>query len=362
MTNERQTPVRIAALGSYGASAPGFRIRVLLPRTRLEEEQIFLTPMTLFTDEEERSFNQLSAPAKLSLVRKARKRLLTKLDHLTPNVSVTLIQRQADLFGTTTIERRAITGRPLVYDVDDAIWLDKWGANGSVFAFLKGSGRKARWLARRAAHVIAGNEILAEYLAPFASNITVVPSVVDTASSPIRIHADAKELTIGWVGSRTTAPYVEEIRGILERAAHELRPRRVRLLMVGGEVEPPAGVVYEAKPWSVENERAALERIDIGIAPQPDTPWTRGKCAYKAIQYMAAGIPVVADDVGFVAKLADGAILVHDDSDWVGALSSLGRDAGLRSELGARGRAQAKRDYSIERWTPVLSDLLRSCI
>jgi glycosyltransferase involved in cell wall biosynthesis len=353
-------PVRVAAIGSYSASAPAFRIRLLLPRPHLAEAQVFLVPLTLFTEGEEVAFHQASLPTKLAVSRASRKRLLAELGSLRSDVSVTLIQRQADMFPTKTVEKHAMGDRPLVYDVDDAIWLDTWQANGSVFAFFKGSGRKARWLARRAEHVIAGNDILADYLAPHAKNVTVIPSAVDTSDSPVKTHADVEELTVGWIGSRTTAPYVKRLDAALGRLALELRPRRVRLLMVGGDVETPPGLEYESIAWSVESERDALERMDIGIMPQPDTPWNRGKCAYKAIQYMAAGIPVIADDVGVASSVvADGGVVVRSEPEWLEALHALARDTRLRTELGKRGRSRASHAYSVQRWAPVLADVLR---
>jgi glycosyltransferase involved in cell wall biosynthesis len=353
-------PVRVAAVGSHSASAPAFRIRLLLPRPHLVEAQVFLVPLTLFTEGEELAFHQASLPTKLAVSRASRKRLLAEVGSLPSDVSVTLIQRQADIFATKTVETHAIGDRPLVYDVDDAIWLDARQANGSIFAFLKGSRAKARWLTQRAEHVIAGNDILAEYLAPHAKHITVIPSAVDTANSPVRAHVDGEELTVGWIGSRTTAPYVRRVREALAQLAKELQPRRVRLLMVGGDVKPPPTVEYESAPWSIENERKALKRMDVGIMPQPNTPWTRGKCAYKAIQYMAAGIPVVADDVGVAtAVVADSGIIIQRESEWLEALTALAAEPRLRMELGSRGRKRAKQAYSVERWAPMLADVLR---
>jgi hypothetical protein len=95
--------------------------------------------------------------------------------------------------------------------------------------------------------------------------------------------------------------------------------------------------------------------------PQPDTPWARGKCGYKAIQYMAAGIPVVADDVGVAAEVvADGGMVVRSDSEWLEAMLGLAHQTKLRAALGARGRRQAESGYSVERWAPRLADVLRS--
>jgi glycosyltransferase involved in cell wall biosynthesis len=353
-------PVHVVAVGSHSISAPSFRIRALLPRTRLAKAQVFLSPLTLLTEREDAALHRTSLPAKFALLRAARKRLHAEIDSLPPSVSVTLIQRQADIFPTKAIEKHAIGDRPLVYDIDDAIWFDARHANGSIFAFLKGSQRKTRWLTQRAEHVIAGNDILAEHLAPHAKHIAVIPSAVDTTNSPVRAHVDNEDLTVGWIGSRTTAPYVSRVREALTQLAKELRPRQVRLLMVGGDVKPPSGVEYESTPWSVENERKALTRMDVGIMPQPDTPWTRGKCAYKAIQYMAAGIPVIADDVGVAtAVVADSGIIIQREHEWLEALFALAGDSRLRSELGSRGRTRARQAYSVEGWAPVLADVLR---
>jgi glycosyltransferase involved in cell wall biosynthesis len=366
MSNEGDTsstdlpPVRVAAVGSYSVSAPSFRVRVLLPRTRLAKNHVFLSPLALLTEGEESALRRVATLGKLGLLRAARKRLLVEIDSLPSSVSVTLIQRQADIFPTRSIEEHAIGTRPLVYDVDDAIWLDTRQANGSLLAFLKRSRRKAMWLAQRAEHVIAGNDILAEYLAPHAKTITVIPSVVDMADWPVKEHADGQELTVGWVGSRTTAPYVTRLRATLTRLAHELKPRRIRLLMVGGGIEPPPDLEYESTPWSVTSERDALQKIDIGIMPQPDTPWNRGKCSYKAIQYMAAGIPVIADDVGAAATVvADAGIIVSSESEWLEALAALASDVSVRAQLGMRGRRRAGERYSLKRWAPVLADVLR---
>jgi glycosyltransferase involved in cell wall biosynthesis len=352
--------IRVAAVGSRSLASPSFRVRVLLFRAHLAEAQIYISPLTLFREAEEAALHQVSLRRKWTLARAARKRFLAELTFVTSDVSVTLIQRQADIFPMSRLEHRAIANRGFVYDVDDAIWLDAWGANGSVLAFLKGSRTKTHWLARTADHVIAGNDFIAEHLEPYARRLTVIPSVVDTSRSPLRSHADRDELIVGWIGSRTTAPYVARVQKTLRRFAELLKPRHMRLLMVGGAIEPPPGLECESIPWSVENERAALQRMDIGILPQPNTRWIRGKCAYKAIQYMAAGIPVIADDVGVSESVvADGGIVVRSDSEWLDALATLADDARQRSEIGMRGRNRAHQAYSVERWAPILADVLR---
>ncbi|MHB1539412.1 MAG: hypothetical protein ACYCUM_14295 [Solirubrobacteraceae bacterium] len=120
------------------------------------------------------------------------------------------------------------------------------------------------------------------------------------------------------------------------------------------------GVQIQERRWSEQAERLALSEMDISLMPLPDTPWTRGKCAYKALQYMAAGVPAVVDDVGVSAATIEGAgHVAKSDSDWLEALCTLSADVSLRAQLGAAGRRRVERDFSLERWVPVLASILR---
>jgi hypothetical protein len=137
--------------------------------------------------------------------------------------------------------------------------------------------------------------------------------------------------------------------------------RAVRLLVVGGRAPRVAGVTVDERAWSETGERAALAEIDVGVLPMPDTPWTRGKAAYKALLYMAAGIPVVADHVGVapdVVRDGDVGAVVGTASEWTDALQALG-DSRTRTALGTRGREHAERNFSVEAWAPVVASILR---
>src|SRR4051794_16095317 len=290
-------PIDVVSTSAAGPDAPAFRIRSLLLRDELARHEVRLQPLPLVSGNDEPS--GLPAVRRLGRARRALRARLASSE-----APVALAHRQVDFAPTLTLERAALRDRALVYDLDDPIWLS-WtrSARGHPLAALKGSGRKARWLAERATHVIAGNEILAEWLGRHSDQITVVPSTVETRGVAIRQHEDRETLVIGWIGSQTTAGYLSPLLARLGSVSAALRGRRLKLLMVGGTAVAPDGVELESLPWSVESERRALAEMDIGVMPLPDNPWTRGKCAYKAIQYMAAGIPVVADDVGITRSV-----------------------------------------------------------
>ena len=96
--------------------------------------------------------------------------------------------------------------------------------------------------------------------------------------------------------------------------------------------------------------------------PLPDNAWTRSKCAYKALQYMAAGIPVVADDVGISAAVIgheQGGLIAEDTSAWTIHPAPLGRGRPATREARRGGARPVARDYSVETWAPTLAEILR---
>jgi glycosyltransferase involved in cell wall biosynthesis len=132
--------------------------------------------------------------------------------------------------------------------------------------------------------------------------------------------------------------------------------------MVGGSIRPPRGIELVTSAWSPAAERALLAEMDVGLMPLPDDPWTRGKCAYKALQYMSAGIPVAADDVGITARVVGDGVagrVLSERSEWPGALAGLLRDPDLRNQMGAMGRQRVRDGFSLAGWAPALAAVIR---
>ena len=353
-------PVRAVATVAAGPDAPALRVRSLIPSRALQSAGIAVSASPLFTRRESHTFVFGGVVEKTRVLWSARRRLLDRMR--ADGAEIAVIHRQADLTPSLAVERAAAQGRWLVYDVDDAIWLSgSKAAGGHRLAAFKGSVRKAQWLAAAADRVIAGNELLAEWLSPRAHHVTVVPSVVDTARIEMRRHTDQDELVLGWIGSDTTAQYLQRLAAPISTLRGRLKDRALRLLVVGA----PDSLRLDGTPcdhlsWSEDAERIALARMDVGVMPLPDDEWTRGKCAYKALQYMAAGIPVVADDVGVAVRVIDGGgYVVRNEGEWTEALFSLGQDPALRSRLGEAGRRHVEANYSVLRWAGTLAAILK---
>src|SRR5262249_34791093 len=158
------------------------------------------------------------------------------------------------------------------------------------FGWLKFPGKTAV-LCRLSAHVVTGNEWLAEYARQFNQRVTVVPSSVDTECfQPMPKESQRDRVIVGWTGSSTSQTYLEAfapmLRALTARYPVELRVHSDR------EPELP-GVPYHWRRWSAETEAAEIAAFDIGLMPMPNEDWARGKCAMKALLYQACGVPAV---------------------------------------------------------------------
>jgi glycosyltransferase involved in cell wall biosynthesis len=303
-----------------------------------------------------------SPARRLQAALQARRELRRRLSGVNGQLDVALVQRQVDLLPTLGLERLVSKNRRLVLDVDDAIWLDASPeAGGHRLARLKGTPRKVRWLAERADTVIAGNDLLAEWLSRYSRQVVVVPSLVEHREIPLREHHGTDRIVLGWIGSASTAPSLKRLQQPLERLVAARPDLNVELLAVGGDPPDVQGASVRGEPWSEEREHDFLRNVDIGLMPLPDNAWTRGKCAYKALQYMAAGIPVVADDVGVSAKVVGhekGGLIAGGPGDWTAHLAELADDSHLRARLGGQGRARVAEGFSVEAWAPTLAEIL----
>jgi len=246
--------------------------------------------------------------------------------------------------------RRAATR--LVYEYDDAL-VYRDSARGATPSRAREV--KFAMLVRWADAVVAGSDYLADLAAPYRGSAAVVPTVLDPADYPLRAAprapTSAGPPVLGWIGTRSNFPYLESIAEALARAG---RGKDVTLRVMA-ECPPPIpdrnGLRVEFVPWAAGAESAFLESLDVGLMPLVDDPWCRGKCALKALQYMATGVPVVASDVGVAREvIGPGGLVVRTHEAWSAALERLLADADLRTSLGRAGRERVERRYSPSVW------------
>src|SRR5206468_7185732 len=135
--------------------------------------------------------------------------------------------------------------------------------------------------------VIAGNEYLGQYARRFNLAVTIIPTCVDTGvflprAAPRR---PSDPLVVGWIGSPTTVRYLHEYADVLAEVARRV-PFVLRIAGAGRSIQMP-GVTVDNVVWSLDREVTLFNTCDAGIYPLTDDAWTRGKCGFKAIPFMA---------------------------------------------------------------------------
>lgn len=181
-----------------------------------------------------------------------------------------------------------------------------------------------------------------------AKKIVRLPTVIDTKKYGMKTWSDGGTVRIGWIGSPSTLKYLNLIRPELEQICREYD---AEVLLVNGKVKWKFDGPMRLIPWTEEGEVAAIQEMDIGVMPLPDTPWEQGKCAYKLIQYMACGLPVIASPVGMNVDVVEEGVngfLAKDGESWIAALRTLVRDAALRKRMGEYGFALVQKEYTLE--------------
>lgn len=256
-------------------------------------------------------------------------------------------------------ERRLLGEAPYVLDFDDA-WALRYQAHGSpVVRRLLGD--KWRRLLPGAALATCGSAHLEAWARESGAPRTLlVPTVIDLQRYSPAPPPASNVFTIGWIGTRSTLPHLAAAGPALARVCGD---GRARLRLIANQPIDLPGVPVEFIPWREEREAELLAGIDAGIMPLPDEPWERGKCAYKLIQYMAAGRPVVASPVGANAEVVlDGetGLLATTAEQWVAALTRLKEDAALRTALGAAGRRRVETRYCLQVQADRVAEALRA--
>jgi glycosyltransferase involved in cell wall biosynthesis len=236
-----------------------------------------------------------------------------------------------------------LASRRLVYDFDDAVY------HSSKNTPSRSRMRKFATTVRQVELVIAGNDELAKQARQFNRNIVVLPSAVETRGVPTRDSSCNGDRTIiGWVGGRYTLPHLLQAAPVLARLAARY-PIELRILS-SEDIDMP-GVNTRFIPWQLETQNAEIAQFDIGIMPLPDTPHTRGKCGYKALQYMAAAVVPVVSNVGTnaqVFKNGEEGLAINNDEEMLQALATLIEDPELRRTMGLHARCRVEQDYAVE--------------
>jgi glycosyltransferase involved in cell wall biosynthesis len=286
-----------------------------------------------------------------------------RLSHDLRDTDAVLVQRKLLPLWQLHLLRRSV--RYLLFDFDDAVFLrDSYAAKG-----MHSSRNQRRFtaMARAADTIIAGNAFLAEEAARWAGaeRVQVIPTCVDPGHYACAQHPHGRNgLELVWVGSSSTLRGLEAARPLLEEIGRRLPGLRLKLIC-NRFLQLDHLPVIECL-WSEAGEVEAIAAADVGVSWVPDDLWSLGKCGLKVLQYMAAGLPVVANPVGVQSDLVRHGVtgfLAATPGQWIEGLSRLAHDPALRQRMGRAGRERVAKDFGVAigagRWLEVLRRLQR---
>ena len=348
--------MRALILSTLPREGPSARPRLFAYERHLRARGIEPVFAPLLSSRAARRFYRLGAAARAARVASAAAGTVGRLARLLSAGRFDVVVVHRDLLprgnglALRLLERAKV---PWVYDFDDAIYLSPRdyvdGAETSRERMAAGKDpREIEALVAGAAVVLAGNETIAAWARERARDVRVQPTPVDTDvfRPPLRPRTD--EGVVGWIGSPTAAYCIRSLRAALGRLGHKRR-YTFRVVGAGEPVEVP-GVHCVERAWSLETEADEYRALAVGLYPLPDNEWTRGKCGYKALAYMASGAVPVVSPVAVSAQIVEHGVRgfhASCDDEWVAHVDRLLGDPELRAEMSVRGRAFVEERYSV---------------
>ncbi|HNP17448.1 MAG TPA: glycosyltransferase [Fulvivirga sp.] len=286
------------------------------------------------------------------------------------NYSYIFVFREASPIGPPVLEwiLAKLFHKKIIYDFDDAIWLEDPDEMGSLKSTLKWKSKVAS-ICKWSYKVSVGNQYLADFANQYNDNVVINPTTIDTEelhnplslnkgmpeqvrqehlpASKAEVRLEGEKIVIGWTGTHSTLQYLNPIIPIIQ----QLEERYDFEFLVIANKNPEFKLKsFRFQTWSKPSEIADLMKIDIGLMPLTDDPWSKGKCGFKLLQYMALEKPVLASPVGINTNIVSHGIngfLCNNQKEWYDHLVQLITDPQLRRKFGNCGRTKVTKDYSV---------------
>lgn len=237
--------------------------------------------------------------------------------------------------------------KKIIYDFDDSIWVPAMSEYNKKFLAIRYFGKVAK-ICKWSHKVSVGNAFLKEYADKHSSSVFVVPTVVntDTVHGTLQ-QQDTERPAVGWTGSFSTLMYLDQVLPALKKLQEEID----FTFFVIADKDPLLPLQnYKFIPWDKETETEDLLQFNVGLMPLTDDEITRGKCGFKAIQYMALGMPAIVSPVGvnteIVTEGVDG-FICGDINEWEKRIRLLLTDKEMRKRMGTAARKKIESRYSV---------------
>lgn len=330
--------------------SPGQRFRYEQYIPYLEQNGYQFDTSILLNEKDDRTFYSKGNYFKKAIIYFKTWMIRTKDWFRMNRYDIIFIFRDALVTGSTFFERRfARSKAKVIYDFDDAIWLQMVSDANKKLAFMKNPSKTAD-IIRLSDLIFAGNRFLADYASQFNQHIAIIPTTIDTDQYvPMKNNKTDDTVCIGWSGSFTTIQHFATAIPALRRVKDKFGSK-VKFKIIGDATYYCADLDTQGVAWKAVTEIEDLSEIDIGIMPLPDDEWSKGKCGLKGLQYMALEIPTLMSPVGVNTEIIEHGVngfLPRSEDEWVEQLSVLVMDQQKRQTVGKAGRKTVIERYSV---------------
>lgn len=331
--------------------SPGQRFRIEQYIKFLRQNNFEITFSNLITEKEDNIFYSNGRYfAKFILLLKCAYRRYKDVRRAS-DFDIIFIYLEAFFMGKVFFEKMiARKNKNIIFDFDDSIWLNNVSQGNANLKWMK-STLKTSEIIKLSKMIFAGNNYLAEYALKFNKNVKIIPTTIDTEyHKKITGIKKNNSICIGWTGTLTTLKHFETAVSALIKIKQKYQSKAYFKVIVNFPYELEILKINTIK-WNKNTEIEDLCEFDIGIMPLPDDEWSKGKCGFKGLQYMALEIPTIMSPVGVNTEIIKDGIngfLASSEDEWVEKLSLLIESQGLRSKIGKAGRQTVMEKYSVE--------------
>jgi glycosyltransferase involved in cell wall biosynthesis len=343
--------MRILLLHKYGQKAASFRYRLQQYVPYLEAAGFECTVSPLLGDDYLTERFKSGRRSPLAIAQAALRRL--KVLYEVERYDLVVLCIEVFPYVPALFERYLnFRGVPYVFDYDDPIFHYYDLSHSRTVKWLLGN--KMKQVVRGASVVFGGSPYLVDYARAQNADVELLPTVVDlkkyhqTKKFETPARSGGQPFVLGWIGSPSTAAYLTALAPALREFC--ARHAGARLVCVGSGPLSIPGVPVEIREWTDATEVSDILDFDVGLMPLTDDPWSRGKCGFKLIQYMACGVPALASPVGVNSTIVEEGLsgfLPRTQAEWVAALERLIGNPQLLAKMGARGRQRVEERYCL---------------
>jgi len=285
-----------------------------------------------------------------------RLRLLEKLDEY----DAVFIYREAALLGPAIIERLIAKKKPIIYQLDDPLYMPYKSNSNGYLSYLKFFG-KVKEIIRMSTVVIVNSSHIRQYAEQFNTNIWQIPSLGDTSGAEFGPFTSIPErVCVGWSGSPSTAANVKLVENALQRLSSE---DVCDIHLIGSDDFGLDNVKYTSQKWNAETESDDLRKMQIGLVPLPLNSWNPHKFIMKTAQYMVHGIVPVGTPMASnleVIRHGENGFLADTDDEWGEYITLLAKDHELRNRFSAEAFADAQKKFTLEANAQKIIEAFRS--